>query len=72
MSATEQQPTTWPHLAEGVYSFLTGRGSTIEYQMENVEVMVPRDTGENSPQAHWKINGTLRIRTHEPSREATS
>ena len=67
MSATPQEHATWPQLAEGLYSFLTGRGATIEYQMENVEVMVPRDTGENSPQARWKINGTVRIRTQEPA-----
>jgi hypothetical protein len=65
MAATTQQPTTWPQLAEGFYSFLTGRGATIEYEMENVEVMAPRDTGADSPQARWNLNGTLRIRTFE-------
>ena len=58
--------TTWPHLAEGLYTFLTGRGAVIEYTFENMEVMVPRDTGSNAPSAKWKMNGTIRIRTYEP------
>ena len=57
--------TTWPHLAEGLYSFLTGRGAVIEYTFENMEVLVPRDTAPNSPSARWKMNGTIRIRTYE-------
>lgn len=65
MPEQTREATTWPHLAEGLYSFLTGRGATIEYQMDNLEVMVPRDTTENAPQARWKVNGTLRIRTQE-------
>lgn len=60
--------TTWPQLAEGLYSFLTGRGATIEYEFDNVEVRVPRDTGSDAPQARWHIRGTVRVRTSE-SRE---
>ena len=48
MTPTDTQTsevTIWPHLAEGLYRFLTGRGATIEYAFENMEVMVPRDTG---------------------------
>ena len=58
--------TTWPQLAEGLYGFLTGRGATIEYEFDNVEVRVPRDTGSDSPQARWHIHGTVRVRTFEP------
>lgn len=66
--------TTWPQLAEGLYSFLTGRGATIEYQFDNLEVTVPRDTGSESPSALWKLNGTVRLRTYEreTERETTS
>ncbi len=63
--ARAQKETTWPELAEGLYSFLTGRGATIEYELEDMEVMVPRDTGKNAPQARWHLNGTIRIRTSE-------
>ncbi len=59
--------TTWPDLAEGLYSFLTGRGATIEYQFENMNVSVPRDTGSDAPKANWHIDGTIRVRTYEPA-----
>jgi hypothetical protein len=65
MATTETQVTTWPDLAEGLYSFLTGRGATIEYSFDRMTLMVPRDTGENAPQARWLVNGTVRIRTTE-------
>lgn len=65
MANTQTEVTTWPHLAEGLYSFLTGRGATIEYQFDNMEVSVPRDTGSDSPGALWKLNGTVRVRTYE-------
>ncbi len=57
--------TTWPDLAEGLYAFLTGRGATIEYNFENMEVWVPSSTGPNVTSAQWRVNGTLRIRTSE-------
>lgn len=62
----QQGVTTWPHLAEGLYTFLTGRGAVIEYTFENMEVHIPRDTAPNAPSARWKMNGTIRIRTYEP------
>lgn len=73
MAAREQGVTTWPDLAEGLYSFLTGRGATIEYTFDDMTVLVPRDTGPEAPQARWRVDGTLRIRTWEEgaSREAS-
>ena len=70
MSTTELQPetTTWPEFAEGLYSFLTGRGATIEYAFEQLEILVPRHAGDDSPEAKWKLNGTVRIRTSERGR----
>ncbi len=65
MASSENEKTTWPELAEGLYGFLTGRGATIEYEFNNMEVMVPRDTGTDAPQAKWKLNGALRVRTFE-------
>lgn len=58
---------TWPQLAEGLYGFLTGRGATIEYSFENMEIGVPSSTRNDSPQAQWKLNGTIKIRTSEKS-----
>jgi hypothetical protein len=67
MATRDDAVTTWPDLAEGLYSFLTGRGATIEYTFERMTLLVPRDTGEDAPQARWLVDGTVRIRTSERS-----
>jgi len=64
-SSEKKETTTWPELAEGLYGFLTGRGATIEYAFDNMEVWVPSTAHAESPSAKWKVNGTLRIRTSE-------
>jgi hypothetical protein len=64
----ESQNGTWPELAEGLYSFLTGRGATIEYGFDHFEVLVPRNATDTSPAAKWQLNGALRIRTSEQGR----
>lgn len=61
--------TTWPELAEGLYERLTGRGAEISYEFENMEVDVPSHAGDDAEHAHWKVNGTLRIRTREEGRK---
>ena len=70
MSSTETQSetTTWPDLAEGLYGFLTGRGATIEYDFDQLEINVPRHASDDSPKAKWKLNGTIRVRTSEQGR----
>jgi hypothetical protein len=60
-----RETTTWPELAEGLYGFLTGRGATIEYNFDNMEVSVPSSTSPDASSAKWRVHGTLRIRTHE-------
>ncbi len=64
---SDKQTTTWPELAEGLYGFLTGRGATIEYAFDNMEIGVPASTANESPSAKWRLNGTLRIKTTEKS-----
>jgi hypothetical protein len=59
------QTTTWPELAEGLYAFLTGRGATIEYTFDNLQISVPSSTHPESPSALWKLSGGIRIRTSE-------
>ena len=59
---------TWPDLAEGLYSRLTGRGAEIAYRFDELVVEVPRDTEPGSPRVTWKLNGTLRVTTSEPGR----
>jgi hypothetical protein len=62
---TTRDTQTWPELAEGLYGVLTGRGATIEYHFENMEVGVPSSTRDDAAQAKWKLNGTLKIKTSE-------
>jgi len=62
-----KQTTTWPELAEGLYGFLTGRGATIEYAFDNMEITVPSSTAADAPAAKWRLNGALRVRTTEAS-----
>jgi hypothetical protein len=70
MRPTEIQPetTTWPGFAEGLYESLTRRGATIEYDLDQLEILVPRHAADNAPRAKWQLNGTIRIRTSEKGR----
>jgi hypothetical protein len=56
---------TWPELAIGLYEQLTGRGATITYQFEDMEVAVPSKVGEDADHAHWRVDGTVHITTEE-------
>lgn len=56
---------TWPELAIGLYDKLTGRGAQITYEFEDLDLYVPSKVGEEAEHAHWKMNGTLKIRTEE-------
>lgn len=63
--AADKHTETWPELAIGLYDKLTGRGAEITYEFENMEVHVPSGTGDNVTHAHWKMNGTIKIRTQD-------
>lgn len=56
---------TWPDLAEGLYGFLTGRGATIQYELDDLEIKVPKSSASDAPRASWHLNGTVRISTTE-------
>ena len=60
-----EQSTTWPDLAIGLFEKLTGRGAEITYEFVNLEVHVPSAMGTGAQHAHWKLNGTVKIRTQE-------
>ncbi len=62
---TKRDTTTWPELAEGLYGFLTGRGATIEYHFDNMEISVPSSAKADASYAQWKLNGALKVRTTE-------
>ena len=48
-------------IAQELWSYLTGKGATIEYSFEEIEV--PKTTGPDAQRATWKLNGILRIKT---------
>lgn len=59
------ETTTWPELGIALYEQLTGRGATIEYNFEKLQVAVPSKAGEDAEHAHWELDGTVSITTHE-------
>ena len=58
-----QQTSTWPELAIGLYDQLTARNAEIAYAFEDLEVGVPSATQPNAERAQWKLNGTIRVTT---------
>ena len=50
-------------IAQELWSYLTGKGATIEYSFEDMTVEVPKTTGPDAQRATWKLNGILRIKT---------
>jgi hypothetical protein len=64
------QTRTWPELAEELYERLTGRGAEISYEFENMALDVPSHAGPDAAHAHWRLDGTLRIRTRDQSQHS--
>ena len=46
-----------------MWSYLTGKGATVEYSFDDMSVEVPKTTGPDAERATWKLNGTIRIKT---------
>lgn len=64
--STDGTTHTWPDLAAKLYDALTGRNAEITYEFQDMHVHVPAQTGgESVEHAHWKLNGTLKIRTRD-------
>lgn len=59
------ETTSWPELGIALYDRLTGRNATIEYAFEDLEIAVPSKTGDDAEHAHWMVDGTVSITTHE-------
>jgi hypothetical protein len=62
---TTAAPTDIREFGHELWSFLTGKGAVIEYELDDMTVEVPRTTGPDAPRATWKMSGTLRIRTSD-------
>lgn len=65
MAEKVENTVNWPDLAIGLYDRLTGRGSEISYEFDDMEVKVPSSAAEDASYANWKFNGTLRIKTRD-------
>ncbi|MEM9998548.1 MAG: hypothetical protein AAF809_12680 [Bacteroidota bacterium] len=61
--ANDKHTESWPELAIGLYDKLTGRGAEITYEFQDTDIHVPSGTGPNATHAHWKLNGTIKVRT---------
>jgi hypothetical protein len=62
------EPTTnWPELAAALLEKLTARDTEFTWEFQNLEVRVPQRTGAEAPQAHWRLNGVLKLRAHDPA-----
>ncbi len=64
-TANGQTPTSFADLGKEMWSYLTGKGAAINYELVDMVVEVPRETGPDAPRAVWRLNGTLRITTSE-------
>ena len=62
-TAADKGPTDITDIGKEMWSYLTGKGATVEYNFDDMQVEVPKTTGPDSPRALWKLNGTLRIKT---------
>ena len=62
----QEETKTWPELAIGLYDKLTGRDAEITYEFDDFDLYVPSKAGGGeSDHAHWKMNGTIRVRTSD-------
>ena len=61
---TKTQQATWPDFAAGLYDKLSGRGTKITYEFDDLDVFIPSKLGE-SDHFHWKLNGSIRISTED-------
>jgi hypothetical protein len=62
---TKTSQATWPDFAAGLYDKLTGKGSEITYEFTDFSVYIPSRLGEQTDHFHWRVDGTLNIRTGE-------
>ena len=64
-TGNDMNETDWTDLGARMWSFLTGREAAINYEFQNMEIEVPRDTGSDAPRATWRLSGTLRVTTDD-------
>jgi len=65
MAQKTEDTNNWPEIFDGLYERLTGHNAEIAYDFKDFKIDVPSSTAGDSPQAHWKFNGTMRITTRD-------
>ena len=65
MTNQNEKMSAWIDLAQGLYTFLNERNTTIHYSFENLNVSVPQTTGDSPPRAEWSLNGSVSLSTSE-------
>ncbi|WP_405217447.1 hypothetical protein [Agrococcus sp. Ld7] len=63
--AAARSITDWSDLGREMWSYLTGRRATVNYEFEDMLIEVPRDIGPNAPRATWRIHGIIRVTTSD-------
>lgn len=63
---------TWPDFAAGLYDKLTGRGAEITYEFDDFNVFIPAKFGEQTGHFHWRIEGSVTIKTHESAHDSSN
>lgn len=66
-NSSERDVTSFADLGKDMWSYLTGKGAAINYEMIDMIVEIPKTTGPDAARATWRLNGTLRITTSENS-----
>lgn len=61
----KHQHSTWPEAATQLFDLLTGRKAEVTYQFDNLEVYVPVESGADTEQAVWKLNGAIKVHARE-------
>ena len=65
-TSTGPHPVTdWTDLGREMWEYLTGRGAAVSYELVDMEIEVPRDTGPDAATATWRFNGTVRVATSD-------
>ncbi len=65
---TKTQQATWPDFAVGLYEKLSGRGSKITYELQDMEIFVPAKLGDTD-HFQWKLNSVVSISSQDETNE---
>ena len=69
MTVEQKNLQAWIEMAEGLYSFLNERKTTINYEFKELVIGVPQSTGVGSESALWSLDGQISVSTSEASDE---